>query len=153
MQEILIKIRYFGQDYEKQNGLGTGEQLLFRLENTLKNSFISDVIPNQVWWCNKQFLSYSKITSANLCKPIHDIINYSTFNGIRGKITEKIEYLKNIHSFIDTIKSIFHNFRRPIIWWKNSWHNLQAMLHIIWKSATTSSASLKKIWLSNFANL
>ena len=36
MQEILIKIRYFGQDYEKQNGLGTSEQLLFRPENTLK---------------------------------------------------------------------------------------------------------------------
>ena len=44
-----------------------------------------------------------QITSANLCKPIHDIINYSTFFcsfesekcGKKGK-----EYLKNKKSFL-----------------------------------------------------
>ena len=44
-----------------------------------KNSFIRDALPDQVWWCNiKRFFSHSKITSANLCKSISDIINYST---------------------------------------------------------------------------
>ena len=40
-----------------------------------------DVISDEVWWCNIKILQIwviSKITSANLCRPIHDIINYST---------------------------------------------------------------------------
>ena len=43
------------------------------------------------------------MTSANLCKPIHDIKNYSTFTcpfefgnyGKEGKKLQKIEYFKN----------------------------------------------------------
>ena len=31
-------------------------------------------LPDQVWWRNKRFWVIPKITSANLCKPIHDII-------------------------------------------------------------------------------
>ena len=67
------------------------------------------------------------ITSANLCKPIHDIINY--FNSIypfesgkcgkEGKKLQKFEYLENEKSFLDEIKNIFHSFWRAIIWWKN----------------------------------
>ena len=59
-----------------------------------------------------------KITSANLCKPIHDIINYSTsicpFEsgkcGKEGKKLQKFEYLENEKSFLDEIKNIFRNF-------------------------------------------
>ena len=37
------------------------------------------ILPDQVWWYNTSgFLVIPKITSANLCKPTHDIINYST---------------------------------------------------------------------------
>ena len=64
------------------------------------------------------------MTPANLCKPIHDIINYSAF--IRsfesGKCEreeeklQKLEYLENEKSFLDEIKNIFHSFRRAIIW-------------------------------------
>ena len=58
------------------------------------------------------------MTSANLCKPIHDIINYSTFicpfeSGKCGKEGEKIQkfgYLENEKSFLDQIKGIFHGF-------------------------------------------
>ena len=32
---------------------------------------------------------------------------------------KKIEYLENEKSFLDEIKSIFHSFRRAIIWRKN----------------------------------
>ena len=93
-----------------------------------KNFFISYLLSDQVWWCNiKRFLSYSKITPANLCKPIHDIINYSTFicpfefgkcQKEEGKL-QKIEYLKYKKSFLDEIKNIFRSFWRIIIWWKN----------------------------------
>ena len=49
-----------------------------------------------------------KITPANLCKPMHDIINYSTSicpfeSGKSGKEEEKIqkfEYLKNGKTFL-----------------------------------------------------
>ena len=56
-----------------------------------------------------------KITSANLCRPIHDIINYSTSIcpvesgkcGKEGKKLQKFEYLENEKSFFDEIKNIF----------------------------------------------
>ena len=59
-----------------------------------------------------------KIASANLCKSIHDIINYSTsiypFEsgkcGKEGKKLQKIEYLENENNFLDEIKNIFHSF-------------------------------------------
>ena len=56
------------------------------------------------------------MTSANLCKPIHDIINYSTFicpfeSGKCGKEGKKSQkYLENEKSFLDEIKNIFHSF-------------------------------------------
>ena len=54
----------------------------------------------------------------NLCKPIHDIINYSTFFcpfesvefGKKGKKLQKTEYLEKEKSFLDEIKNIFHSF-------------------------------------------
>ena len=66
----------------------------------------------------KRFLSYSKTTLANLCKPIHDIINYSTSicpfeSGKCGKEEEKLqkfEYLENKKSLLDEIENIFHSF-------------------------------------------
>ena len=64
-----------------------------------------------------RFLSYSKITSANLCKSIHDI-KYSTsiytFEsekcGKKVKKLQKFEYLKIEKSFLDEMKSSFHIF-------------------------------------------
>ena len=59
----------------------------------------------------------SKITSASLCIPIHDI-NFSTsicpFEsrkcGKEGKKLQKFEYLKTKKSSLDEIKIIFHSF-------------------------------------------
>ena len=78
-----------------------------------------DVMQNGFW-------VILKITSANLCEPIYDIINYSTFIcpfesgkcGKEGKKLQNFEYLENEKS-LDEIKNIFHSFCRPIIWWKN----------------------------------
>ena len=67
------------------------------------------------------------MTSANLCKLIHDIINYSIsiypFEygkcGKERKKLQKFEYLENEKSFFDKIKNIFYSFGRAIIWRKN----------------------------------
>ena len=53
--------------------------------------------------------------SANLCKPIHGIMNYSTSIcpfvsgkcGKEGKKLQKFEYLENKQSFLDEIKKHF----------------------------------------------
>ena len=57
----------------------------------------------------------TKITPANLCKSIHDIINYSTsicpFEsgkcGKEGGKLQKFEYLENKNSFSDEVKNVF----------------------------------------------
>ena len=57
--------------------------------------------------------------SANLCKPIHDIINYFTsicpFEsgkcGKEGKKSQNFEYLENEKSFLNEIKNIFIVFK------------------------------------------
>ena len=59
-----------------------------------------------------------KIASANVCKQIHDIINYSTSAcpfesgkfGKEGKKLQKFEYLENEKRFLNEIKNIFHSF-------------------------------------------
>ena len=59
------------------------------------------------------------MTPANLCKPMHDIINYSTsiltFESKKSEKeeekTQEFEYLENGKSFLDEIKkNIVHSF-------------------------------------------
>ena len=106
-------------DYEKQKGPGTSDQSLLRLQIKLRKISLLVILPDQVWWCNiKRFFSYSKnYISANLCKSIHNIINYSTFicpfesgKWGKGKKLQKFEYLENEQNFLDETKSIFHSF-------------------------------------------
>ena len=64
---------------KKQKGPGNSTQSLFRLQNKFRKIplLVMYYLTDQVCWCNiKRFLSYSK-TSASLCKPIHDIVDYS----------------------------------------------------------------------------
>ena len=43
---------------------------------TASEKFLTGVLLDQVWWCNiNDFWVIPKVTSANLCKPIHDITN------------------------------------------------------------------------------
>ena len=57
------------------------------------------------------------MTPANLFKPIHYIINYSTFIcsfesgkcGSEEEKLQKLEYLVNEKSFLEEIKNIFHS--------------------------------------------
>ena len=61
---------------------------------------------------------FQKLHFANLCKPIHDITNYSTSIypfvsgkcGKQGKKLQNFEYLENEKSFFDEIKNTFHSF-------------------------------------------
>ena len=117
---LLNPVPFNGQSYQKHKGPGTSNQSLFRLRNKFRK------IPLLViYYLNKfddiilsSFRVIPKITSANLCKPIHDIINYSTsiwpFEtgkcGKEGKKLQKFEYLENEKSFLDEIKNIFHSF-------------------------------------------
>ena len=143
MQEIILKIRYFerglskslkkltiiflsnpvpfnGQSYQKQKGPRTSNQSLVRLQNKFRKipllviyylTKFDDIILSS-------FRVIPKITSANLCKSTHDIINYSTsiwpFElgrcGKKGKKLQKFEYLENEKSFLDETKNILHGF-------------------------------------------
>ena len=100
MQETLLKTRYFERGlpsslwkvnfiffirthslltYKIMKNKRGLELVFFMLQNKFKKvSFINVVLPDQVWWCNiKHFLSYSKITFADLCKSINEL-NYAT---------------------------------------------------------------------------
>ena len=113
-------VPFNGQSYQKQKGPGTSNQSLLRLQNKFRKipllviyylTKFDDII-------SSSFRVIPKITSANLCKPIHDIINYSTFIWPfefgkcekEGKKLQKFEYLENEKSFSDEIKNIFHRF-------------------------------------------
>ena len=102
---LLNPVPFKGQRYQKQTGSGTSHQSLFKPRNKFRkiplfvlhylNKF-DNVIKSSFW-------VIPKITSANLYKSIHDIINYSTsicpfeFGkcGKEGKKSKKFEYLEN----------------------------------------------------------
>ena len=97
------------QSYQKQKGPGTSNQSLLKLQNMFRK------IPLLViYYLTKFDEKISKITSANLCKPIHEIINYSTsvYPFVSRKCRkeerkiEKFEYLENENSFLDEIKTL-----------------------------------------------
>ena len=105
----LNPVPFNGQSYQKQKGSGTRHLLLFRLRN--KFTKISLLV---IYYLTKfdgviqsGFSVIPNITPANLCKPIHDIINYSTSicpfeSGKCGKEEQKLqkfEYLENKKSF------------------------------------------------------
>ena len=89
----------------KKKGSGTSEQSLFRSLNKFRK--IPLLVINYLTKFDdiiySGFLVIPKITSPNLCKPIHDIIYYSTsiclFEsrkcGKEGKKLQKLEYLEN----------------------------------------------------------
>ena len=99
---------------------GTSTQSLFMLENKFGKIplLVIYYLTNFDDIIQSSFRVIPKITSANLWKPIHDIINYSTsicpFEsgncGKEGKKLQKFEYIENEKSFLDKIKSIFHSF-------------------------------------------
>ena len=110
-------VPFNGQSYQKQKG--SGAQSLFKSQNKFRKIPLFVILSNQVWWCNvNSFWVIAKIISANLCKSIPDIINYSTSTcpfesgkcGKEEKKLQKFEYLENKRSFLDEIKNIFHSF-------------------------------------------
>ena len=122
-------VHFNRQSYQKQKGSGTSDQLLFKLQNNFKNIplFVIDYLTKFYDVMKSRFWVIPKFTSGNLCKPVHGIINYSTFIcpfesskcGKEGKKLQKFEYLKNEKSFLDERKNISHSFWRAFIWWKN----------------------------------
>ena len=114
-------VPFNGQSFQKLKGSGTRDLLLFRLRN--KFTKISLLV---IYYLTKfdgviqsGFSVIPNITPANLCKPIHDIINYSISicpfeSGKCGKEEQKLqkfEYLENKKSFLDETKYIFIVFQ------------------------------------------
>ena len=126
---LLNPVPFNGQSYQKQKRPGTSDQSLFRLWTKFRKILLLVIYYltkfDDIIWSG--FWVIPKISSANICKPIHDIINYSTsicpfVSGKcrkEGKKLQKFEYLENEKSFLDEIKNTSHNFWRAIIWWKN----------------------------------
>ena len=115
---------FTGQSY--QNGSGTRDLLLFRLQN--KFTKISLLV---IYYLTKfdgviqsGFGVIPNATPANLCKSIHNIINYSISicpfeSGKCGKEEQKlqkIEYLENEKNFLDETDNIFRSFSRANTW-------------------------------------
>ena len=118
---FLNSVPFNGQSYQKQNGSSTSDQLLFRLQNKFRKIALlviyyltkfEDAIQNGFW-------VIPKIISANLCKPIQDIINYSTFicpvesekRWKEKKKLQKFEYLENEKSFLN--EKLYEYVSRP----------------------------------------
>ena len=122
-------VPFNGQNCKKRKEPGTRDQSFFRLQNKFRTIPLLVVYClTKFWWCKiKRFLSYSKIASANLCKPIHDIIKYSTsiypFETEKcrkeGKNYKNLNISRSKRCFLDEIKTSFHKFWSAIIWWKN----------------------------------
>ena len=66
------QVTFMGQNYGKQKETRTSDQSLFRLQSKFRK------IPVLVMYYLTKF-DDPKIKPANLCKPTHDILNYSTF--------------------------------------------------------------------------
>ena len=87
---------------------------MFILNCSYKKKRVSD----QVWWCKDSFWVIPQIASANLCRSVHDTINYFTSIcpsesgkfGKEGNILQKFEYLENEKNYLDEIKFFFHSF-------------------------------------------
>ena len=76
---LLNPVPFNRQNYQKQKGCGTSDQSLFRLRNKFRKIpllVMYYLAKFDVMWSG--FWVILKITSANLCKPNYDIINYST---------------------------------------------------------------------------
>ena len=118
-----------GQSHQKQKGPGPSDQSLFWFGSQFtKTSLLviycmtkfDGVIQSSFW-------VIPNIAPANLCKPIHDIINYfisiCSFESAKYRKEvvklQEFEYLKNEKSFLGEIKNTFHSSWRAIILWKN----------------------------------
>ena len=117
---LLNPVSFNGQSYQKQKGPGTSNLSLLRLRS--KFTKISLLITYYLTKCDvliqSGFWVIPNISPSNLCKLIHDIINYSTCicpfeSGKCWKEEEKlqkIEYLQNKKSFLGEKKTFFTVF-------------------------------------------
>ena len=122
---LLNPVSFDGQIYQKQKRPRTSNLSLFRLQNKFTKIFLLVIyyLTKYDGVIQSSFWVILNIAPANSCKPIHDIINYSTSispfeSGKCGKEEEKLqkfEYLENEKSFLDEIKNIFYSFWRAII--------------------------------------
>ena len=117
---LLKPVPFNVQRYQKQKGPEASDQSFFRIQKKFRKIPLLVIYYLTKFYdiMQSDFSVIPKVTSANLCKPIHDIINYSTSicpfesgkYGKEGKKLQKLEYLENKMSFLNEIKNIFHSF-------------------------------------------
>ena len=104
-------VPFIGQSYQKQKGSGTRHLSFFRLQNKFTKISLLGIyyLTKFDGVIQSGFSVIPNITPANLCKQIHDIINYSISicpfgSGKCGKKEQKLqkfEYLENEKSFLE----------------------------------------------------
>ena len=115
-------VPFNGQSFQKQKGSGTRNLLIFRLRNKFTKVSLSVIYYLTRFdgvIIQSGFSVIPNITPANLCKPIHDIINYSisicpfesSKCGKEEQKLQKFEYLEKEKSFLDETKNIFQFFK------------------------------------------
>ena len=115
-------VPFNGQSFQKQKGSATRHLLIFRLRNKFTKVSLSVIYYLTRFdgvIIQSRFSVIPNVTPANLCKPIHDIINYSIsicpFEsnkcGKEEQKLQKFEYLEKEKSFLDETKNIFQFFK------------------------------------------
>ena len=116
-------------------GLAFGAHFLHGFFMQIYNSLSSDKVPmSYLFYFSRyqtkyviKFLFRQLMTSLTL----RFIFNHPLEQWPRGEWevvrNTKFEYLENKKSFLDEIKSIFQNYLRVIIWWKNEKELTQAL--------------------------
>ena len=117
-------VPFNGHSCQKQKGSRTSDQLPNKFKNILLFVIyyltkFGDVMESSYWVIPKN-------KSANLCKSIDDLKNYSTpicpFEsencGEEEKKIRRFEYLENHKSFLNEKKNTFYSFYRALIWCK-----------------------------------
>ena len=91
-------ISFNGQNYEKLNGPETSDQSLFRLQNKFRKNPL--LVINYLPKFHEVISIILNILAVNSCKPIHDIINYSTFLIFLhlGSVEKKRKNYKNLNT-------------------------------------------------------
>ena len=133
---LLNPVPFKGQSYQKQNGPGTSDQLLFRLQiKSRKNVFISCILSDQIWYVNlmifndnvKPFLSYFKNSICKFMQANSWQIIPLPFHIQSGKCRRNQKNYKNLNilrkkevvRWNNEIKNIFHSYLVAIIWPKS----------------------------------
>ena len=126
---------------KNKRGLELGPVALQATKQVQKNSFISYVLSDQVWWCNiKWFFSYSKnyickFMQANSWHHSTSICPFESLKfGKETKNTQKFEYLENLNiSSFDILAKHLKTCKPATLHKLNSFTGMFQILFLLFK--------------------